>query len=154
MQSGKYFEDFDEGDEYTSRWKHITETHLVNFLNNNGLIEPLFDDPVFREESAGHSKQMVPGFLTVSMAYGFFTQSNWLTGTGLALVDCSVSFEEPVYVGNDLRCVISVDETTPTSSDRGGIVSLEWRIEAREDGESGETVATMESNHFVEKRDE
>lgn len=152
MQTGTYFEEFEESDTYTSQWKRITETHLVTFLNNNGLIEPLFDDPEFRTESAGHSRQMVPGFLTMSLAYGFFTQSNWLTETGLALVDCSISFEEPVYVDDSIRCTITVDEKTPTSSDRGGIVKLDWRIEARDDGV--ETVATMESTHFVKKRDE
>lgn len=152
METGKYFEDFNEDDNYTSQWKNITETHLVNFLNNNGMIEPLFDDPIFRKESAGHSRQIVPGFLTISTAYGFFTQSNWLTKTGLALVDCSLSFEEPVYVGSDLRCQISVDEKIPTSSARGGIVKLDWQIEARDD--DLETVVTMESSHFVQKRDE
>lgn len=153
MQPGKHFEDFDADDEHVSGWKEITETHLVTFLNNTGMIEPLFDDPVFREESAGHTRQMVPGFLTMSTAYGFFTQSNWLTGTGLALVDCSVSFEDPVYVDDDLRCVITVDETTPTSSNEGGIVKLDWDIETRSDGDIT-TVATMESNHFVKKRGE
>lgn len=152
MQTGKYFEDFKEDDKYTSQWKTITETHLINFLNNNGMIEPLFDDPVFRKESLGHSKQIVPGFLTISTAYGFFTQSNWLTETGLALVESSLSFEEPVYVGSDLRCIISVDEKIPTSSVRGGIVKLDWQIEARDD--EIETVVTMESSHFVQKRDE
>lgn len=153
MQSGKYFEEFEASDSYASRWKNVTETQLVNFLNNSGMIEPLFDDPTFREEFAGQSKQMIPGLLTTTIAYGFFTQSSWLTETGLALVDLRTSFEEPVFVGDDLQCEISVTETTPTSSDRGGIVNLDWEIYARRDDDI-ETVATIESTHFVRKRDE
>jgi len=149
MTTGKHFEEFQVGQEYISPWKTITETHFINFLNNNGFVEPMFDDPVFREEIAGHSRQMVPGFLTVSTSYGFFTQSNWLTGTGLALVECSISFEEPVFVDDDIRCRISVSDKTPTSSDRGGIVSLDWEIESRD--EDVEVVATIESSHFVRK---
>lgn len=149
MTVGKHFEEFKPGQKYVSSWKTVTETHFINFLNNNGFIEPMFDDPEFREDIAGHSRQMVPGFLTMSMSYGFFTQSNWLTETGLALADCSISFEEPVFVNDDIRCRISVSDTIPTSSDRGGIVLLEWEIEARD--EDIEVVATIESSHFVRK---
>lgn len=149
MVTGKYFEEFEEGDTFVSHWKKVTETHLVNFLNVNNFVEPMFDDPEFRKEVAGLVRQMIPGFLTVSIAYGFFTQSNWLTETGLALMDCSISFEEPVFVNDDIRCTISVMDKTPTSSDRGGVVELAWDIESRDD--DVETVATMESTHFVRK---
>lgn len=150
MVRGKYFEEFDEGDAFVSHWKKIRETHFVNFVTNNGFVEPMFDDPEFGEDAAGHQKQMIPGFLTMATAYGFFTQSNWLTETGLALMDCSISFEEPVFVDDDIRCKFEVEGTTATSSDRGGVVELAWDIESRDD--DIELVAEMESTHFVRKQ--
>lgn len=148
---GKHFEDFAVGDSYTSSWRYISESDLRQFLALAGIQEPLFESRQFLEEQTDHDSWIVPGFLTLSYALGLFTRSGWIDGTGLAMLGAEdLSMEAPVLVGDEIRSNVETVEKTPTSSDRGGIVVLEWDVE----NQDGESVVTMRSSHFIKKNDQ
>ena len=146
--TGKYFGQFEEGDTYTSQWKYLGESHFHRFCDLAGLREPLF-------ESRGHADEddrwLIPGFMTVSMAAGLFSQSGWTHETSLALLEVGgIAWENPVFAGDEFRIRVEVVDTVPTSSDRGGVTELAWEGENRD----GETVLEMSTKHFIEKRSE
>lgn len=148
MPPGKYFHEFEEGETYTSPWRTISESHFWRFADITRLNEPLFEDREFVTEEAGLEDWLVPGWLTSSCSIGLFLRSNWFHGTVLAILEVkSMSWDEPVIVGDEIRTNVEVVDTTETSSDRGGVVELSWLTENRD----GDAVMQMNSTHFIKK---
>lgn len=144
--ASKRFGDFEPGQTYESQWRVVSEADFRRFLDLCGIREPLFEDEQFREE-AGHEEWVVPGFLTASFSLGLFLRSGWFDRTGLAMLGAEeMEFENPVYVGDEIRTTVEVIDTHETSSDRGGVVDLAWETETRT-----ETVLTLTSAHFIRK---
>lgn len=147
---GKHFEDFAAGDEYVSGYRVVAESDFRRFLDLAGIREPLFESRQYLQSSTEHDPWIVPGFLTLSFSLGLFTRSGWIHGTGLAMLGADhLAFEAPVMVGDEIRVRVACVETTRTSSDRGGVVTLEWQTE----NQDGETVLEMTSTHFIAKRE-
>lgn len=147
---GKHFEEFTVGDSYTSPWRYISESDLRQFLALTGLQEPLFESRQFLDSETDHETWIVPGYLTLSYSLGLFSRSGWIEGTGLAMLGAAdLEFLNPVLVGDEIRTRVEVSDTTPTSSDRGGVVDLEWDVLTQDDT----VVLEMTSSHFIRKRE-
>lgn len=147
---GKYFQEFEPGESYVSPWRFVSDSDIRRFTDLTGMREPLFDSQQFIEDETDLETWIAPGFLTLSFALGLFMRSGWLHRTGLALLEIEkISFEEPVPVGSEIRAIVETTETMPTSSARGGVVTLDWNVE----NQDRDTVVTMESKHFIKKRD-
>lgn len=145
---GKHFEEFTVGDSYTSPWRYISESDLRQFLALTGLQEPLFESRQFLDSETDHETWIVPGYLTLSYSLGLFSRSGWIEGTGLAMLGAAdLEFLNPVSVGDEIRTRVEVSDTTPTSSDRGGVVDLEWDVLTQDDT----VVLEMTSSHFIQK---
>ena len=145
---GKQYEEFAVGDSYTSPWRYLSESDLRQFLALTGLQEPLFESRQFLEDETDHETWIVPGYLTLSYSLGLFSRSGWIEGTGLAMLGAEeLEFTNPVSVGDEIRTRVEVVDTTPTSSDRGGIVVLDWTVQTQDD----DTVLEMTSSHFIRK---
>lgn len=147
---GKHFEEFTVGDSYASPWRYISESDLRQFLALTGLQEPLFESRQFLDSETDHETWIVPGYLTLSYSLGLFSRSGWIEGTGLAMLGAAdLEFVNPVSVGDEIRTRVEVSDTTPTSSDRGGVVDLEWVVLTQDDT----VVLEMTSSHFIQKRE-
>lgn len=147
---GKHYQEFSIGDTFVSSWRYISESDLRRFLSLTGIQEPLFESQQFLEAETDHEAWIVPGYLTLSYSLGLFSRSGWLDGTGLAMLGAEeLEFTNPVSVGDEIRTRVEVTDKTPTSSDRGGIVVLQWDIATQND----DTVVEMTSSHFIKKAD-
>ncbi len=146
---GKHFEDHAVGDRYVSPWRIVTESDLRRFLDLTGLREPLFESRRYLTERTPFESWLVTGYLTLCFSVGLFSRSNWLEGTGMALLGIDgVSFEEPVFVGDEIRVRVEVSETRDIDHDDGGIVAYEW---VTENGDET-TVMAMETTHLLARR--
>lgn len=146
---GRYFEDHEVGDSYVSPRRIVSESDLRRFLDLTGLREPLFESRTHLEQQTTFDEWLVTGYLTLCFSVGLFSRSDWLEGTGMALLGIeSVSFEEPVFVGDDIRVRVSVSETRDINHDDGGLVAYEWETENAD----GITVMTMQTTHLIERR--
>jgi len=147
---GKHFEDFAVGDEYVSDYRIVSEPDFRRFLDLAGVREPLFESRQYLRSGTDHERWIVPGFLTLSFSLGLFTRSGWIHGTGLAMLGAeSLSFEAPVHVDDEIRVRVECVETTRTSLDRGGVVTLDWETETQDE----QTVLEMTSTHLIAARD-
>lgn len=145
---GKHYEEFTVGDSYTSPWRYISESDLRQFLALTGLQEPLFESRQFLESETDHETWIVPGYLTLSYALGLFSRSGWIEGTGLAMLGAEeLEFTNPVSVSDEIRTRVEVADTSPTSSDRGGVVVLDWEVLTQNEA----VVIEMTSSHFIKK---
>ena len=144
---GKQYEEFNVGDAYTSPWRYISESDLRQFLALTGIQEPLFESHQFLESETDHETWIVPGYLTLSYSLGLFSRSGWITRTGLAMLGAEeLEFTNPVLVGDEIRTRVEVADTSLTSSDRGGVVVLDWVVQTQDD-----LVLEMTSSHFIKK---
>lgn len=154
MVEPKYFEKFEEGEVLESQWRVVSESTMRRFLDLTGLREPAFEDKQELKElnefmgvSGENENWIVPGYLTLCLSLGLAEE--WFVYVGRALLGLDdLTFDHPVRVGDELRTVVEVTNTDPTSSDRVGKVELTWNPEIR----TGETVLTMDSDHLIKKR--
>lgn len=147
--NGKHFEDHEVGDRYVSPWRVVTESDLRRFLDLTGLREPLFESEQYRDEQTPFDEWISTGYLTLCFSVGLFSRSGWLEGTGMALLGIDgVSFEEPVFVDDEIRAIVEVSETRDIDHEDGGLVAYEW---VTENGDET-PVMEMETTHLMARR--
>jgi len=97
---GKFFNELEVGDQFTSHRRTITETEVVNFVCLIGLLNPLFTDEEFAREK-GFGARVVPGPLTMGIAIGLTDELCYGTITAVLGID-NVRFTAPVEIGDTI----------------------------------------------------
>lgn len=120
---GKYFEDFEVGDEFITPRRTITETDLIQFAGLSGDFNPIHTDHVFAAESP-YGRPVVYGLLIVSIVTGLTARLGVFDGTIIAMLGIDDwRFLGPVFVGDTLHVRMTIAEKRETSkSDRGILV--------------------------------
>ncbi|MDP2953305.1 MAG: MaoC family dehydratase [Chloroflexota bacterium] len=144
---GKYFEDLNPGDRFTSPRRTVTEADVVFFTSFTGLLNPLFIDEEFAREK-GFGGRVAPGPLTVSLALGLTDELASGTTTAALGID-KVRFLAPVRPGDTIGVMTTVLEKRESASrpDRGPVV---LRHEVR--NQRDEVVCTLERTLMFLKR--
>jgi acyl dehydratase len=120
---GLYFEDFEEGKEYVTRARTVTEADVVSFAGLSGDYNPLHTDAEFMKDSA-FGGRIAHGMLVSSIGTGLSSQMGWFEGTTIALLEVLFRFKAPVKFGDTVRLVITVQEKRETSKpDRGILIT-------------------------------
>lgn len=121
---GKYFEDFQVGDEYISPARTVTETDVVNFAGLSGDYNPVHTDEEFAKNTSVFKTRIAHGALCFSIATGLINQIGILEGTTMAFMGMnSWKFLGPVFMGDTIALRIKVLGTKePKKPDRGVII--------------------------------
>ena len=124
---GFYFEDFEEGKEFTSPRRTITETDLVVFTAITGLKNPVFTDEVFAKE-VGLGTRVIPGPLTMCIAMGL--TDDLIYGTTFAALGVKeAKFRATVKPGDTIWVKTTVSEKRESSSHPDkGIITLRHHV--------------------------
>ena len=102
------------GFEFKTVGRTITETDLVNFIGNSGMVEVLFTDTLYAEKHAPKGGRIVPAALLFSIAEGLTIQAT-LQGTGLAFIHMDLDVKGPTFVGDTIHVEGEVLESRPSS---------------------------------------
>ena len=121
---GLYFEDFEEGKEYVSRARTVTEADVVAFAGLSGDYNPLHTDAEFMKSSP-FGERIAHGMLVSSIGTGLSSQMGWFEGTTVALLEVTFRFKAPVKLGDTIHLVIKVKDKKPTSKPDRGILQME-----------------------------
>jgi acyl dehydratase len=123
-----YFEEFTEGQIFTTRSRIITPTDIELFTSLTWAANPLF----LRDESArekGLQARITPGAFIISVAIGLLYQLGLFDHiTALAGID-KLSFRSPTHPGDELSVQATVSEKRETRSPDRGLVRLAIRCE-------------------------
>lgn len=119
----------------------ITETDLVNFISGVGFTEGLFID-ARHAGAAGYKGRLAPGALTFCLAEGLVMQTNFIQGTGMALVHIDFDVHRPVYIGDTIECVFEITESRPASTGNRGVVTSLHKV-LNQDGEEAMTYTAV-----------
>lgn len=124
---GKFFEELEVGDRFTSHRRTMTETDIVNYTCLIGLMNPLFTDEEFAIEK-GFGRRVVPGPLTVSIAIALTDEICYGTITAVISID-NVRFILAVNPGDTLWVKTSITGKREIKSrpDRG-LVTLSHEV--------------------------
>lgn len=143
---GKFYDDLEVGDTFTSHRRTITETEVVNFICLTGLLNPLFTDMEFAREK-GFGTRVVPGPLTLSFAVGLTDEICFGTITAVVGFD-KVRFTHPIHLGDTIwvRTIITSKRESKSRPD-SGLVTLKHHIY----NQSNEQVCHFERTLFFLK---
>ncbi|MEM3096274.1 MAG: MaoC/PaaZ C-terminal domain-containing protein [Nitrososphaerota archaeon] len=139
-----FFEDFTEGQKFTTRSRIVTSTDIEVFTSLTWAANPLFlSDAEARKK--GLPSRVVPGALTLSIAIGLLYQLGLFDHiTALAGLD-KLSFKSPTHAGDEVAVRAEVLERRETKNIDRGLVRLSVKCENR----SRNTVAFESEMVFV-----
>jgi 3-hydroxybutyryl-CoA dehydratase len=145
MGQGPYWQELSVGARYRTFRRTITETDLVNFISCTGMLEMLFIDEAF--EGRAIDGRIVPAALTYGLIEGMQMQT-LAQGTGLALLEVAMKAHAPVFVGDSISAVVTIDEVRPTSRNNRAVVRSSVEIA----NQRGETVLTYTVSRLIAGR--
>lgn len=123
---GKYFEDLEIGEKYTSSGRTITEGDIVQFAGVSGDYNPLHTDKEYAKKSI-FGQRIAHGALTFSVMTGFWDQLGIIRETVVAFygVD-TLRFVSPVYIGDTIHVELEIVQKKDRGDD--GLVTLLNRV--------------------------
>lgn len=99
---GLYFEDFQDGQEFRSGGRTVTEAHLVAFAGVSGDQNPLHVDAEFAR-SEPFQERIAHGLLGLSIMTGLVHDLGILVGSVVAFTGLDWRFKAPVKIGDTIR---------------------------------------------------
>ncbi len=121
---GKYFEDFEEGMEFLTLGRTMTEADLVNFSGFSGDFNPLHTDAVYASKGV-FGERIAHGMCGFSMATGLLVRLNILEGTTIAFYGIDEwRFRAPIKIGDTIHVVAKVSEKKESKEEGQGLVAF------------------------------
>lgn len=120
---GKYFEDFEIGDEATTAARTITETDIVNFAALSGDWNELHTN---KEFAAGgpFGQRIAHGALIFSVSTGLTVRLGQTADTVIAFYGLDrLRFVKPVFIGDTIRVRQQVREKA-ARDERSGLLTM------------------------------
>ena len=124
---GKYFEDFETGQELATPARTITETDIVNFANLTWDTNPMHTDAEYGKTTM-FGERVAHGLLGLSYTAGLGWQLGFLEGTVIAFMGLEWKFKAPVKIGDTVRATVKVKQKKEMKAAGGGLVILEMRL--------------------------
>jgi acyl dehydratase len=136
--SGRYFEDFEIGERFTTEEREITERDIVQFADLTGDRNALHLDAAYAKTTE-FGERIAHGLLGLSIASGLWVQLGLLEKTIIAFLGLEWKFIAPVRIGDRVHVILSVIEKKETKrADRGiirfGAIFLSKDKEAVQEG--------------------
>jgi acyl dehydratase len=125
---GVTFEKHKVGDVYRTLARTVSETDIVNFVNQCGFTEPLFLDMEYVKRESIFGRRAAPGALTFSLSEGLVMQTGLIHGTGMAWLGGEVRVVAPVLEGDTIHVEVEVADKRETKKTDRGIVTYKHRV--------------------------
>ena len=128
----KYFEDFTLGESFTTAGRTLTETDIVQFAGLSGDYNPLHTD---KEHAARmpFGQRIAHGMLTLSITSGQFNQLGLVQDTVIGFLAMQWEFQGPVFIGDTVHSLITVQTLKKTSKPGRGVVTLQFSVKNQHD---------------------
>jgi acyl dehydratase len=125
---GVTFEKHAIGEVYRTLARTVSETDIVNFVNQCGFTEPLFLDMEYVKRESIFGRRAAPGALTFSLSEGLVMQTGLIHGTGMAWLGGELRVVAPVLAGDTIRVEVEVTDKRETRKADRGIVTYRHRV--------------------------
>ena len=120
---GKYFEDFEVGEESMSAGRTVTETDIVNFAGITGDWNEIHTNKELAERSM-FGQRIAHGALVFSIATGLSVRMGQTADTVIAFYGLDrLRFVKPTFIGDTIKVKQKV-ESKNERDQSGGIVTM------------------------------
>jgi acyl dehydratase len=125
---GLTFEQHQVGDTHRTLARTVSQTDIVNFVNQCGFTEPLFLDMEYVKRESLFGRRAAPGALTFALSEGLVMQTGLIHGTGLAWLGGELHVVAPVLEDDTIRVEVEVADKRETKKPDRGIVTYRHRV--------------------------
>lgn len=144
---GRYFEEFETGEEIISPGRTVTEADVVNFAGLSGDYNPLHTDEEYAKTTM-FGKRIAHGLLGLAITSGLRARTGILDGTGMAFLDLKLAFKGPIFLGDTLTMKMTIKEKRETKKQDRGIIIMEVDLF----NQKGEVVQSGEHTLMVARK--
>lgn len=142
----RYFDDIQQGEEYESPGRTVTETDIVIFAGLSGDYNVLHTDAEFMKRSI-FGERIAHGLLGLAMQAGLFARATQAYAT-LAFVGLRWKFKGPIKIGDTIKLRAKVIAKKETAKPDRGLITLQRTVL----NQRGEVVQEGETDLIVERR--
>ena len=105
---GKFYEELEIGDEFTTPARTITESDIVMYAALTGDCNPVHTDEEFCREHNIYGRRIGHGLLGLAYLDGLIFRLGLFDGTGLASLSWKWDFKGPIFIGDTLHGVTKI----------------------------------------------
>lgn len=124
---GRYFEQFEIGQQLVTAARTITETDIVNFAGMTGDFNQIHTDAEYAAKDT-FGQRVAHGLLVQSIATGLAVQSGIIEGTVLAFREQSAKFSLPVFIGDTVHVQLEITEIKALPRLGGGNINMKYAV--------------------------
>lgn len=124
---GRYFEQFEIGQQLVTAARTITECDIVNFAGVTGDYNQIHTDAEFAAQDT-FGQRVAHGMLVQSIATGLAVQSGIIEGTVLAFREQSAKFSLPVFIGDTVHVELKITEIKALPRLGGGNINMKYAV--------------------------
>lgn len=138
--AGRYYEEFEIGEEFRSPGRTVTEADVVLYTGLSGDYNQIHTDEEYAKSHGVFGTRVAQGLFGLSIAEGLKSRLGLFEGTSLATLEWTWRFHTPLFIGDTVRAEWKiVDMRTTSKPDRGIITEyvalLNQRDEIVSDGD-------------------
>jgi acyl dehydratase len=143
---GRYFEDFEVGDEVASHGRTVTEADIVAFAALTGDYNPLHCDAEYAKDTI-FGERIAHGLLGLSIASGLIERLGFIAGTVEAFLGLDWKFRGPIKIGDTVRVEAQVTRKKEMRRMGGGLIVLDVAVvnQSDETVQKGQWTALIKS---------
>ncbi|WPB55895.1 MaoC family dehydratase [Xylophilus sp. GOD-11R] len=146
MDTGLYFEEYDESWTFETPPVAITDARIQAFVELHGFSTPTYTDPGYMQ--AAYGGRLAPGLLVLCTAEGQVLSAGVTRRRGIFLMELTPRFLRPVHAGDTVAGRIRFQSKKPTSRpDRGVVVTTHEVVNGQ-----GETVIRYDATRMIRTR--
>ena len=146
---GKYFEDFEVGEEAMTAGRTITEADIVNFASLTGDWNEIHTNKEFAEKGP-FGQRIAHGALVFSVSTGLSVRLGQTADTVIAFYGLDrLRFVKPVFIGDTIRVRQKIEEKKERDAGSGVITTLNEVLNQNE-----QVVVSYVSKVLVKRRRE
>ncbi|MBY8991099.1 MAG: hypothetical protein KGD58_10135 [Candidatus Lokiarchaeota archaeon] len=151
---GKFYEEFNEGEVYTTSRRTLKEADLLNFCNLCWFNLSMFFDELYAEKEMPYKTPVFPGPFIIPLAIGLFLKTGIYEKTVIALLGIqNLKFKTSLRVGETMEAGVKILHKKESNSypDRGILKSL-FTINKVNKDLAKQFVMSFEMTHMLKKR--
>lgn len=144
---GRYFQEFEVGQEIQGPGRTVTEADIVNFASVTGDWNQLHTDAEYAKTQM-FGERVAHGLLGLSIGVGQLVSLGVIEGTIIAFMGLEWKFRAPVKIGDTIHALAQVKQKKEMKAAGGGIIILDMKILNQRDEvtQRGELTMLIKSN--------